>query len=159
MLFRSVSQSRYGQGYIIKFNSNGQLLSAKEFPTLYSPQQILIERNNNVYVTVMTYLKNTSGFFDRNDFIFKYDSTTTQIESGFPLSGYSGLGGMTVDNNQYVYALYNREQLLRLKNYNDTTIFYGGSGNNLSVEYQSIDALAVDTENVLYLNMIQQLLK
>lgn len=146
-----VTYSNPLKGYIIKYDTNGQFLTSKEFPTLYSPQQLLIERNNKVYVTVMTYLKNTSGLFDRNDFIFKYDSTTTQIESGFPLSGYSGLGGMTVDNNQYIYALYNREQLIRLKNSDDITIFYGGSGNNLSIEYQSIDALGVDTENVLWI--------
>ena len=139
------------KGYLIKYNSLGTLISAYEFPTLYSPQQLLTERNNKVYLTVMTYLQNTSGVLGRNDFIYKYDSDTNLIETGYPLSGYSALGPLAVDKDQFVYALYNKEEILRIKDYNDVTSFFAGSGTNLTDEYQSIDAIATDTENNLWI--------
>jgi hypothetical protein len=139
------------KGYLIKYNSTGTLISAYEFPTLYSPQQLLTERNNKVYMTVMTYLQNPSGILGRNDFIYKYDSDTNLLESGYPLSGYSALGPLAVDKDQFVYALYNREEILRIKEYNNITSFIAGSGTNLTDEYQSIEAIATDTENNLWI--------
>ena len=145
-----VSYSNPFKGYLVKFDSNGVFLEAKEYPTLYSPQQLIIDRNNKVYLTVSTYMKPFSSVLDRNDFIYKYDSETTSLETGFPLSGYSSFGPLAVDKDQYVYALYNRESILRLKTYNDITSFQIGLGTNLTNEYQSIDALACDTENNLW---------
>lgn len=139
------------KGYLIKYNSTGTLISAYEFPTLYSPQQLLTERNNKVYMTVMTYLQNPSGILGRNDFIYKYDSDTNLLESGYPLSGYSALGPLAVDKDQFVYALYNKEEILRIKEYNNITSFMVGSGTNLTDEYQSIEAIATDTENNLWI--------
>jgi len=146
-----VAYSNPLKGYLIKYNTTGALISAYEFPTLYSPQQLLTERNNKVYMTVMTYLQNSSSILGRNDFIYKYDSDTNLLEPGYPLSGYSALGPLAVDKDQFVYALYNKEEILRIKDYNDVTSFMAGSGTNLTDEYQSIEAIATDTENNLWI--------
>ena len=145
-----VAYSNPLKGYLIKYNSYGTLISAYEFPTLFSPQQLIIDRNNKVYMTVMTYLQNTSGVLGRNDFIYKYDSDTNLLEQGYPLSGYSSLGPLAVDKDQFIYALYNKEEILRIKDYNDITSFMAGSGTNLADEYQSVEAIATDTENNLW---------
>lgn len=136
--------------FLIKYSSSGEFLGAKEFPTLFSPQQLLIDRDNNLYMTVMTYLRPSSSIMERNDYLYKYKSTTGNIESNYPLSGYSGLGPLAIDKDQYVYASYNKQDILRLKNGNDVTSFTVGSATNLTNEYQSIEAIACDTENVLW---------
>jgi len=145
-----VAYSNPLKGYLVKYDSNGNILGAKDFPTLYSPQQLLIDRNNNVYLTVMTYLNPNSTITNRNDFVYKYYSNTGNIYDNYPLSGYSGLGPLAVDKDQYVYASYNKQDILRVKEGSDATTFYVGSGTNLTNEYQSIDAIACDTENDLW---------
>jgi len=145
-----VTYSNPFKGYLIKFDTNGNFLAAKEFPTLFSPQQLLVDRDNNLYMTVMTYLKNNSSITNRNDFLYKYVSNTGVLESNYPLSGYSGLGPLAVDKDQYVYALYNKQDILRVKDGNDATTFSVGSATNLTTEYQSINGIACDTENILW---------
>jgi hypothetical protein len=145
-----VTYSNPLKGYLIKFDPNGNFLAAKEFPTLFSPQQLLIDRDNNLYMTVMTYLKNNSSITNRNDFLYKYASNTGVLDSNYPLSGYSGLGPLAVDKDQYVYALYNKQDILRVKTGTDSTTFSVGSATNLTTEYQSIEGLACDTENILW---------
>lgn len=145
-----VAYSNPLKGYLVKYDVNGNILGAKEFPTLYSPQQLLIDRDNNVYLSVMTYLNPTSSVMTRNDFIYKYNSENGNLYSNYPLSGYSGFGPLAVDKDQFVYASYNKQDILKFKTGNDVTTFYVGSGTNLTNEYQSIDAIACDTENDLW---------
>lgn len=145
-----VTYSNPLKGYLIKYNTDGQFLGAKEFPTLFSPQQLLVDRDNNLYMTVMTYLNNNSSITNRNDFLYKYNSTTGDLYENYPLSGYSGLGSLAVDKDQYVYASYNKQDIVRLKTGTDATTFTVGSATNLTSEYQSIEAIACDTENILW---------
>jgi hypothetical protein len=145
-----VTYSNPLKGYLIKYDPNGNFLGAKEYPTLFSPQQLLIDRDNNLYMTVMTYLNNNSSITNRNDFLYKYESNSGNLSENYPLSGYSGLGPLAVDKDQNIYASYNKQDILRVKTGTDTTTFSVGSGTNLTTEYQSINAIACDTENILW---------
>lgn len=146
-----VTYSNPLKGYLIKFDTNGNFLGAKEYPTLFSPQQLLIDRDNNLYMTMMTYLNNNSSVTNRNDFLYKYESNSGNLYQNYPLSGYSSLGSLTVDKDQNIYASYNKEDILKVKTGLDATTFSVGSGTNLTTEYQSINAIACDTENILWI--------
>ena len=146
-----VTYSNPLKGYLIKFDTNGNFLGAKEYPTLFSPQQLLIDRDNNLYMTMMTYLNNNSSVTNRNDFLYKYESNSGNLYQNYPLSGYSSLGSLTVDKDQNIYASYNKEDILKVKTGIDATTFSVGSGTNLTTEYQSINAIACDTENILWI--------
>ena len=98
----------------------------------------------------MTYLNNNSSITNRNDFLYKYESNSGNLSENYPLSGYSGLGPLAVDKDQNIYASYNKQDILRVKTGTDTTTFSVGSGTNLTTEYQSINAIACDTENILW---------
>ena len=86
-----ISYSYYASGYMVKYDSNGNLLNTLSFPTCSCPQEIVCDTNSDVWVVLADLIW---GDFGK---IHKYNS------NGYLLSSYEGLrqpNNTTIDLNQ-----------------------------------------------------------
>jgi len=132
------------------FTTAAEILTSVFFPSNFTPNEVCVDRNKNVWVTVVNYNNRGPVFEENNDYLYKFDSTG-KIAPGFPLSGFNGIGNLIVDGNQNAWVSHHRETLSKIDNITNQRIdFKGGTGSNTSDYICSIGGLTCDTSNNLW---------
>jgi PKD domain len=132
------------------FTISADILQTYTFPPGFSPEQIQIDRNSNVWVTAINHNSQGIGFSNRNDYLYKFD-TSGNLVPGYPLSGFQQIGNLTIDGNQNAWVIQGAETLTKIDGVLGTTSNYvAGLGNNQTEYICSIGGLTCDTSNNIW---------
>ena len=89
-----VSYSYFASGYVVKYDQNGSVLNTITFPTSSCPQEIVCDRNNDVWVVVSDIIWGDFGKLQ------KYDTNGTLLSS---FGGVRQPSNATVDPKQNLW--------------------------------------------------------
>jgi hypothetical protein len=136
--------------FLIKYDTNGVILTAVPLPSLISPVEIVVDRDKFVWITALNNTVNPPDIRDRNDFVYKFDSSGILV-SGYPISGFKLVGNITIDGDQNAYVSHSIETITKInRDTGELTNFIAGSGNNQTNYICSIGGIAGDTEEYLW---------
>jgi len=136
--------------FLFKYNTYGTILTAVPFPSLISPVEIIVDRNDYVWFTALNNTYNPPNILNRNDYVYKIDSTGALV-SGYPLSGFKLVGNITVDGTQSAYVSHALETVTRIDGNTAALLNYvAGAGNNNTDYICSIGGIAADTGNYIW---------
>ncbi|NBP15059.1 PKD domain-containing protein [bacterium] len=139
--------------FIAKYDTNGTLINLTNLPPAFSPQTVTIDRNRNIWVTVLRqdYNNNYSTVLcSRNDYVYKFDEDLNIIP-GYPISGFKMPGNITIDGFQNAYVFHNKETITKIHAISGTlTNYIAGSGQNKTNYICSIGGIACDTANYIW---------
>jgi hypothetical protein len=97
-----ISYSHPVSGFMIKYNSEGILLSAFPVTPMHSIQEILIDKTNNIWAVAANLTDKDNELSQRNDVVYKWDKNFNLVE-GFPLYGFKSVGNITIDLTQSLW--------------------------------------------------------
>ena len=99
---RWVSYSYFASGYVIKYDQNGMILNTISFPTCSCPQEIVCDRNNDLWIVVSDIIWGDFGNLQ------KYNS------DGVLLSSFGGIrqpSNATVDPKQNLWFTFDYDKI------------------------------------------------
>jgi hypothetical protein len=132
------------------FTISADILQTHTFPPGFSPEQIQIDRNSNVWVTAINHNSQGIGFSNRNDYLYKFD-TNGNLAPGYPLSGFQQIGNLTIDGNQNAWVVQGAETLTRIDGKTSQMSDYVvGLGNNTTEYICSVGGITCDTSNNIW---------
>ena len=135
---------------LVKYDTTGKQLSSAWLPWVEQPAGIIVDRDSNVWVSVINLHTNETSLTARNDFLYKFD-TNLDLVQGYPLTGFKGIGDLTLDGRQNLWTFHDRETIVKIDaETNERTEYPGGSGSNQSSYIQSIGAIAADTSDYIW---------
>jgi len=131
---------------LLKYSSNGSLLSTYMFNIFSeSPQKVIVDRNNDIWVTVLNENQDKTDIISRNDKVYKLDKDLNLL---FTISGISYPGDITVDGNQNLWVSTGKNNLTKINNNGtDVLTIQVGSYFNLSDYVQSIEGISCNSQN------------
>ena len=97
-----VSYSSFVSGYLVKYDQNGSLLTCLSFPTCACPQEVVCDKNNNVWILLADLIWGDFGQ------ILKYDS------GGVLLSSFGGIrqpNMATIDPKQNLWFTFDYDKV------------------------------------------------
>ena len=142
--------------YLIKYrgtnniNLAADILATVSFPSGITPEQIQIDRNGFVWATAINHNSTGLSFNTRNDYLYKFDSNGIIVD-GFPLTGFTQIGNLTIDGSQNAWVVQGAETLTKVDGVtNQTSDYVAGLGNNITEYVCSIGGIACDTSNNIW---------
>jgi len=147
-----VTYNHPASNFLIKYNTYGSLLTVIPFPELISPQEVVVDRNKFAWVTAFNFndIAGTVSLSAKNDYLYKFTSTG-ELVSGYPLSGFQAIGDITVDSQQNAWVVQNKDTLIRV-NGNDGSLTYYTAGTGNKTNYIcSIGGIACDSSDFLWI--------
>ena len=144
-----VSYTNPASNFLVKYDTNGNMLKSISMPWMHSPVEICIDRNKFVWLTTYNLSITAKEFSQRNDYLYKFDSEGNLFDN-YPLIGFKLLGNITVDGAQNAWVIENADTLVRIDAIsNERTYFTVGSGNSTNY-IQSIGGIACDTSGFVW---------
>jgi len=144
-----VTYTNPASNFLVKYNTNGQVLKVVPMQPYHSPAEVCIDRNKFVWVTTYNLTTNSSTFGSRNDFIYKF-TQNGDLVPGFPIAGFRLIGNITIDGAQNAWVNHDRDTLTRISGVDGTkTNYFAGSGNETTY-IGSIDGIAADTDGTIW---------
>jgi hypothetical protein len=134
--------------FLAHFNQNGTLLKTILLDPLYSVQEIIVDKNNNLIAFAKNLNENNSYAYANDDKIYKWDNNYNLI-SGYPIK-FNLIGNITVDLDQNVWVHHDFCKLSRIDRFTNILTFDIGSANYDSRYYQGIDGIATDNDGYLW---------
>jgi hypothetical protein len=137
--------------FLIKYDTNGVLLTTIPFSPLVAPQEAVVDRDKFVWVTAFNY-NNTAGITSltgKNDLLYKFTSEGALV-SGYPLSGFRLIGDITVDSLQNAWVVQDRDTLTRVSGIDASLTNYIGGSGNLTNYICSIGGIACDSSDFIW---------
>jgi PKD repeat protein len=150
-----VTYSNYASGYLVKYNSGGSLLYSYSYPVCASPQQLVVDKNNNVWIAV------TNNIWDgKNCTLEKRSSTGTILSS---ISGFRGLNYLTLDTNQNPWFTFSYSWIGSVNTNSGQTFTVNTSSSisnwfdpNINTDETALEGIACDYRGRIYvLNSIE----
>lgn len=137
-------------GFIFKYSSTGKYLSAVALNPLESVQEIIVDRDNNIWAAVKNLSPSrTANPFLTDDKIYKWDSSFNLIP-GFPIT-LKNIGNITIDLNQNLWANHGFSRIARINPQGVITDITVGSQVNDSRYFQPIGGVACDNEGYIWI--------
>lgn len=106
-----VTYSNPASSYIFKFSSVGTQLSAIPLTAGWSASELIVDTNDNVWVTYKDYVTTTPNLSSKRDRILFINSNNGAL-TAIPLSG--SVGNITLDVNQDLWLTYNVNQVKKI---------------------------------------------
>jgi hypothetical protein len=152
-----VSYSHPVSSFILKMDSDGTIKNSYIFTKFLSPQKILVDRNNDLWVAIHNNNFNPPNLNDRNDYIYKFDNTL-QLYSGGILSGFKLPCDITVDGKQNCWVAHNDSKVTKIFNdLSSTKTFLGGDIYNITKYLNAIEGLGCNSNNeIVVLNNFER---
>lgn len=145
-----VGYSHPVSGFIMKYGTNGALLSVFPVSPAFSIQEIIISKNNDIWASFVNLNDRDKDLDFRNDFVYLWDENFS-LKPNFPVTGIPGIGSMTIDLNQNLWVNCNRNSLIKINTLGIKNTVVIGSNTNNTPYIQSFGAIAADTENFIWL--------
>lgn len=145
-----VAYTHPASNFLVKYDNLGLMLSAIPLNKCVSPVEIVVDRDQNIWLTAYNLTLSGSTLSARNDFVYKFTPTGT-VCTNFPITGFRLVGNITVDSLQNAWVFQDRETITKIDRQGLYTANYvGGSGNNITTYEQSIGGIAMDTSDYLW---------
>jgi len=136
--------------FLIKYDPYGTILTAVPIAPLVSPVEIVVDRDEYVWVTALNNLVSPPDINNRNDFVYKY-TRDGDLVPGFPVGGLKLIGNITVDGKQNAYISNSINTITRIDaKTGQTSNFIAGSGSNITNYICDIGGIAGDTGDYLW---------
>lgn len=137
-------------GFIFKYSSTGAFLSATPLPLLHSVQEIIVDKNNNIWAAVKS-LEPSRGTnpFLTDDKIYKWDSSFNLVP-GFPIT-LKNIGNISIDLNQNLWANHGFSRIARISPIGIVSDITIGSQVNDTRYFQPIGGVACDNEGFIWI--------
>jgi len=136
--------------FLIKYNTDGTTLVTVPLPPLVSPVEIVVDRDEYVWVTALNNDVSPPSINDRSDLVYKYDKDGN-IVPGYPLGGLRLVGNITIDGNQNAYVSNSINTITKIDGTTgELTEFIAGRSKNLSNYICDIGGIAADTGDYLW---------
>ena len=134
--------------FLCKYDNNGNLLSLINFETLEVPQEIIIDRSNNIWVGVENLNESSSNNLERSDIVYFIDGNTLEKTL---IRNIRGLGYMTIDAKQNIYIATKSNTITKIDAVTKLKTDYTfGASTNENTYIKDIGAIAVDIENQIW---------
>jgi len=153
-----VAYTHPASSLLIKYDSNGTIITVVPIPPNISPEELIVDRNKYVWVTALNLLSFATDLTGRNDLVYKFESTGALV-SGYPLSGFRLAGNITLDGQQNAYVVSDRDTIIRIDGISRALTYYpaGSAGGNTTNYICSIGGIACDTANYVWtINNVDQ---
>lgn len=136
--------------FLMQYDTNGAPLCVIPFPSLIAPSELIVDRNQFVWVTAIDNSNTSMTLTGENDRVYKFTGTGTLV-NGYPLTGFRRVGNITVDGDQNAWVVQDRETLTRIDAISATmTNYTAGSGLNQTDYINSIGGITCDTSNYIW---------
>lgn len=143
-----VTYTHPASNFLIKYDTYGQLLTTIVFPKVISPVEVVIDRDNNAWLTAYNLI---SGYRldQRDDFLYKFNNKGDLL-SGYPIKGFKNIGNLTIDTLQNAIVFENQQTVTKInKNTLQKTYFKAGSANQTTY-IGSAGGIACDTGDFVW---------
>jgi hypothetical protein len=134
--------------FLCKYDNDGNVLSIINFNKWEIPQEIIIDRLNNVWVGVENLNSSSSDNLERDDIVYYIDGKTLEKTI---IRNIKGLGYMTIDSSQNLYVSTKTNTITKIDSVTKTKKDYTfGESTNENTYIKDIGAIAVDSENQIW---------
>ncbi len=145
-----VAYSHPVSNVLVKYDTEGELLTTIPFPPVIAPIEICVDRDKFVWVTTFNHTATGFTLTGRNDFVYKFDQIGDLV-TGYPVSGFRLLNNITVDGEQNAWVTHDRETLSKINRFtNQITDYPAGTGKNITTYICSILGMTCDTSNFIW---------
>jgi hypothetical protein len=121
-----VTYSNYASGYLLKFDTNNNILQTITYPVCSCPQDLVIDNQDNVWVTLSNNIWRSLGTIEKRD-------TNGQILSCFgPIMG---INELTLDPEQNLWFTYSYSRIGYIDNITGTVSTFNVSNNTDQFPY------------------------
>jgi hypothetical protein len=145
-----VGYSHPVSGFIIKYSSNGTLLSAMPLAPQLSIQELIIDKGNNICAVVKNLKNNNPDEFANNDFVYRWNSNDLSVMNGYPIE-IPYAGSMTIDLNQNLWVNSSFTDIVKIDPYGNTSRFELQTRTQDTQYYQAIGSVACDAEGFIWI--------
>ena len=147
-----VTYSSFASGYMVKYNPNGQILNTLSFPLCSCPQEVVIDKDSNVWVVL------ADTIWGGPSYIKKYDTNGSLLDTIGP---YRGINHLTLDAYQNIWFTYGYNWVGFISLYNSVqTLQIGGSditsgmpdwfNPNNNTDETALEGIATDLRGFVY---------
>jgi hypothetical protein len=149
-----VSYSNYASGYLVKYSPTGGLLKSLTFPLCSCPQEIVVDKNDNVWLALSNHIWNGPSY------IVKLNSNGQTLSSFGP---YNGVNHLTIDINQNLWFTYSYQWIGSINDNTASVTTLEISGNeitsnipnwwdpNLNTDETALEGIATDLRGFVYI--------
>jgi len=147
--------------FVVKYNNNGELIKYISFlPTDFnldttgavSPERIIIDRNNIIWVTVNNNNYFSTDINDENNFVVKLDTNLNMLDI---FTGFGMIGDVCIDGSQNLWVSNGQNAITKIE-YNESSYNPISQDINFSSKYdifktyiQDIEGIAINSKNEL----------
>ena len=110
-----VSYSNYASGILIKFDTNGNLLNNISYQPKSCPQDLIVDNENNVWISLSNTIWNTDGYIE------KRNTNGVLLSSFGPIKGVNNLA---LDINQNLWYTFGYNQIGNLNSKTARTVTF-----------------------------------
>jgi hypothetical protein len=133
-----VTYSNYASGYLLKFNANNNILQTISYPVCSCPQDLIVDNEDNVWVSLSNNIWRTIGSIEKRD-------TNGQLLSTFgPIMG---VNEITLDPNQNLWFTYSYSRIGYIDNITGTVSTFNVSDNSDNFPYAQSPYVSTPTQN------------
>jgi len=144
-----VSYTNPASNFLVKYDTNGAILTSVSFPWMFSPVELCVDRNKFVWLTTYNLTTSAKELTARDDYLYKFDSFGNVV-SGYPLSGFKLIGNITVDGAQNAWVVENRDTVTKIDGLTRQKTYYSAGSGNSTNYIQSIGGIAADTSAFIW---------
>lgn len=134
--------------FLCKYDNEGNVLSVINFDKWEIPQEIIIDRSNNIWVGIENLNVSNSDNLERDDVVYFIDGKTLEKTI---VRNIRGLGYMTIDSRQNLYVTTKTNTITKIDAVTKLKKDYVfGASSNENSYIKDIGAIAVDSEGQIW---------
>ena len=149
-----ISYSHPVSGFLIKYSSAGALLSAIPVPSTHSIQEVLVDRDNNVWAAAINLKDIYVDTANKVDAVYKWNKEYNLVD-GFPVYVNGAIGGITIDTYQNLWCSTGLTNVTRIDPVGASVVYQIGQPSTFDFTritfYQQHGGIATDTEGFLWI--------
>ena len=143
-----VSYSHPLCSFLVKYDSQGRVLIKKELDLFVSVQEIVVDKNNNVWAGGVDYRERFLNPYSRKDKLYKFDSNGT-LYNNYPKT-IDNIGNINIDLNQNIYVSSDYSSVTKIDSTDTATKLNIGSQIETYENFAPIGGIATDNQNYLW---------
>lgn len=144
-----VSYSHPAAALLIKYDSKGNVLNSLAIGEPIAIQEIIVDKNNNVWAAAVDYSSQDNNPYTRQDKLYKFDAEGN-LTSGFP-KVVPGFLYMTIDLNQNIIIGNSYSSVTIFTPQGDSSTFPVGIQTQMFDNFSVIGGVATDAEGYLWI--------
>ena len=134
--------------FVCKYDNDGNVLNVIFFEKWEIPQEIVVDRNNDIWVGIENLNYSSSNNLDRKDLVYLINGKTLEKTV---IRDIKGLGNMAIDSRQNLYVLNKTNTITKIDKITKVkTNYIFGQSTNENTYIKDIGAIAIDSEDQMW---------